>query len=182
MPNPHVNGYLNHILGPQVNGHQNHIPDPIGNGYQNHIPGPHGNGYQNHTPSYNVNSYYNKIPNPQVNGPPSSSKLHPCPNKPLTDPQLSNDAGCSNPVIQELDFATVVNKEIDIHHEQIASTDPETECSHEFKSKSNLPLLSIPTVTAAANIEPSEQDLTAIGNNNQEEHFLGVTKPQKDLG
>ncbi|CAC5394991.1 unnamed protein product [Mytilus coruscus] len=32
------------------------------------------------------------------------------PNKPLTDPQLSNDAGCSNPVIQELDFATVVNK------------------------------------------------------------------------
>ncbi|CAC5419903.1 unnamed protein product [Mytilus coruscus] len=166
IPNPHVNGYQNHIPGlqvngyqnhmpgQQVNGYQNHIPDPNGNGYQNHIPGPHGNGYQNHTPSSN----------------------------PLTDPQPSNDAGCSNTVIQDLDHATVETKEIDIHHEQIASTDPETESSHEFKSKSNQPLISTPTVIAAANIEPSEQDLTAIGNNNQKEHFLGVTKPQKYLG
>ncbi|CAC5393496.1 unnamed protein product [Mytilus coruscus] len=76
------------------------------------------------------------------------------PNKPLTDPQPSNDAGCSNTVTQELDYATVETKEIVIHHEQIASTDPETESSNEFKSISNQPLISTPTVIAAANIEP----------------------------
>ncbi|CAC5408917.1 unnamed protein product [Mytilus coruscus] len=101
------------------------------------------------------------------------------PNKLLTDPQPSNDAGCSNTVTQKVDYATVETEEIDIH-EQIASTDLETENSHELKLISNQPDISTPIVIAAANVELLEQDLIAIGNNNQEGHFLGETKPQKD--
>ncbi|CAC5421979.1 unnamed protein product [Mytilus coruscus] len=102
-------------------------------------------------------------------------------NKLTTDPRSTNDAGCSNMVTQELDYSTVETNVIAIHHEKTASSDSESETSHELKSIANQSVISTTTLFTAANIDPSSQDL--MRNNNlsiQEEHFLGVTKPQKD--
>ncbi|CAG2218699.1 unnamed protein product [Mytilus edulis] len=54
----------------------------------------------------------------------------------------------------------------------------DSETSQGLKSMLEQPVISTPPVTAAADIKP----LLVTGNDNQEEHFLGVTKPQKDLG
>ncbi|CAC5355829.1 unnamed protein product [Mytilus coruscus] len=105
------------------------------------------------------------------------------PNKLTTDPRSTNDAGCSNMVTQELNYATVETNVIAIHHEKTTLSDKETEHRHGLKSISNQPVISTSTLITAANIEPSSQDLMRNDNLSiQEEHFLGVTKPQKDHG
>ncbi|CAG2184397.1 unnamed protein product [Mytilus edulis] len=97
-------------------------------------------------------------------------------NNPPIDPQPLNDAGHSSVVTQDLDYTTVEIEDKIIHHDQITSEDSEN--SQGLRLVSDQPVVSTPPMTPVADKEP----LLVTGNDNQEEHFLGVTKPQKDLG
>ncbi|VDI74112.1 Hypothetical predicted protein [Mytilus galloprovincialis] len=160
IPNPHVNGYQNHKPAPQANGYQNHVPGLQVNGYKEHIPNPNSNGYKNH------------IPGPHGNG--CHITIH---QVLMLIPVVTLIKYIINSVVtQDLDYTTVEIEDKIIHHEQITSEDSET--SKELKSVSDQSVVSTPLVIAAADIEP----LLVTGNDKQEEHFLRVTKPQKDLG